>query len=114
MIENVSAHTGTRAGHDAPGSFSLASAALISAHALSEHHYALTTLGYAVVPDALPLDFCGHLKRLLQQVIDAYVPASSERSVLDRYLMHDLLCRDPAFAALLEDPRLQQLLSPEW
>jgi ectoine hydroxylase-related dioxygenase (phytanoyl-CoA dioxygenase family) len=40
------------------------------------------------------------------------VPAAAERSVLDRYLMHDLLCRNAAFAALLEDPRLQQLLAP--
>ena len=112
MSDSVSAETGTRAGQDAPGRFSLANVELISERDLSAHHYALATLGYAVVPDALPLDFCAHLKRLLQQVVDAYEPASSERSVLDRYLMHDLLCRDPAFAALLEDPRLQQLLSP--
>src|SRR5688572_18549475 len=87
MIDNVSAETGTRAGQDAPGRFSLANVELISERDLSAHHYALATLGYAVVPDALPLDFCAHLKRLLQQVVDAYEPASSERSVLDRYLM---------------------------
>jgi ectoine hydroxylase-related dioxygenase (phytanoyl-CoA dioxygenase family) len=95
-----------------PKTLSLASVGPIAGPDLSEHHYALATLGYAVVPDALPLDFCGHLRRLLQQAVDAYVPASSERSKLDRYLMHDLLCQDAAFAALLEDPRLQQLLSP--
>lgn len=111
MIERVSA--GTRiGGQETPLSFSLASVAPIAQRDLSEHHYALATLGYAVVPHALPLEICAQLKRLLQGVLNAHVPAASERSVLDRYLMHDLLCRNAAFAALLEDPRLQQLLAP--
>lgn len=79
---------------------------------LTEYHYGLRTLGYAVVNQALPAAECDDLKKLLQTVLDAYVPANSERSALDRYLMHDLLCRHAAFARLLEDARLQQLLAP--
>ena len=84
----------------------------ISEPDLAEHRYALTALGYTVVPDVLGAGACRELKRLLQGVIDAYVPGASERSALDRYLMHDLLCRHKEFAALLEDPLLQQLLAP--
>ena len=111
MIEKVSADTRIEA-HHTPLRFSLAGAAPIAQRDLSEHHYALATLGYTVVPNVLPLAICAQLKQLLQGILDAYVPAASERSVLDRYLMHDLLCRNAAFAALLEDPRLQQLLAP--
>lgn len=91
---------------------SLAKVAPIPQPALAEHHYALTAMGYTTVADALPAELCDELKQLLQAAIDTYVPAGSERSLQDRYLMHDLLCRDRAFAALLEDPRLQQLLAP--
>ena len=111
MIEKVSADSRIE-GHDTPPGISLASVAPIAQRDLSEHHYALATLGYTVVPHALPLETCAQLKRLLQGILDAHVPAAAERSVLDRYLMHDLLCRNAAFAALLEDPRLQQLLAP--
>jgi len=89
-----------------------AGAGPIAERDLADHRYALTALGYAVVPNALPHAYCTKLGRLLQQVLDSHVPAGSARSVLDRYLMHDLLCRDVAFARLIEDPRLQQLLAP--
>jgi ectoine hydroxylase-related dioxygenase (phytanoyl-CoA dioxygenase family) len=112
MMQNVNPDARIDAGRNAPRGLSLAGAAPIPEPELAEYRYALTALGYAVVPNALPADSCEELKRLLQTVIDAHVPAASERSVLDRYLMHDLLCRQAAFAALLEDPRLQQLLAP--
>ena len=92
--------------------FSLANATAISEHELEAHQYALTTLGFCVVSNALSGEICAQLRHLLQGVLDAYVPAASERSAQDRYLMHDLLCRSRHFAALLEDPRLHQLLAP--
>ena len=92
--------------------FSLANATAISREELEVHHYALTTLGFTVLRDALSADLCAELRRLLQSVLDVHVPAASERSAQDRYLMHDLLCRDSLFSVLLDDPRLQQLLAP--
>jgi ectoine hydroxylase-related dioxygenase (phytanoyl-CoA dioxygenase family) len=111
MMRDASAGTRDKAG-ETPAGFSLASVAPIAQRDLAEHHYALTTAGYTVVPGVLSLGICERLRRHLESAIEAYVPTGSERSVLDRYLMHDLLCKHASFAALLEDPRLQQLLAP--
>lgn len=94
------------------GVLSLVDTPRIPERDLAEYGYALATLGYAIVPDALPATLCAKLRQRLQEVLDAYVPVASERSMLDRSLMHDLLARHIAFARLLEDPRLQQLLAP--
>jgi ectoine hydroxylase-related dioxygenase (phytanoyl-CoA dioxygenase family) len=66
-----------------------------------------------VVHGYLSAGECELLKKRLTPILSDYKPvAGSERSILDRHLMHDLLCRDLAFARLLEDPRLQQLFAP--
>jgi len=73
----------------------------------------MQTRGYNVIPGFLEPAHCERLKAALQRVLDEYVPrASSERSALDRYLMHDLVCRDLEIARLLDDPRLQPLVAP--
>jgi ectoine hydroxylase-related dioxygenase (phytanoyl-CoA dioxygenase family) len=81
--------------------------------ALAEHAYAMQTRGYNVIPGFLEAAHCERLKAALQRALDAYAPtAGSERSALDRYLMHDLVCRDLEIAKLLDDPRLQPLVAP--
>ena len=81
--------------------------------ALAEHAYAMQTRGYNVIPRFLEPAHCERLKAALQRTLDDYAPkAGSERSTLDRYLMHDLVCRDLEFAKLLDDPRLQGLVAP--
>ncbi|APV49652.1 hypothetical protein BWI17_08155 [Betaproteobacteria bacterium GR16-43] len=81
--------------------------------ALSDHAYAMQTRGYNVIPGFLDLPHCDRLRSALQRAVDAYQPrAQSERSTLDRYLLHDLVCRDLEVARLLDDPRLQPLVAP--
>ncbi len=79
---------------------------------IEAHGYALETLGFSLLEGFLDTRACTLLKERLQLALDAYVPGGSEQSVLDRYLMHDLLARDAVFGQLIEDPRLQQLVAP--
>ena len=85
----------------------------LPAAALEEHLYALQTRGYDVIPGFLDPAHCERLKAALARALDEYSPrAGSERSALDRYLLHDLLARDLEIARLLDDPRLQPLVAP--
>lgn len=84
----------------------------MSAAALSEHAYNMATRGYSVVPAMLEPSHRDGLKAALSRALAQYQPGPTEQSSNDRYLMHDLLCRDPIFAHLLEDARLQELLAP--
>lgn len=80
---------------------------------LEEHTYAMETRGYNVIPGFMDPSHCERLKTILARAIDDYAPrADSERSALDRHLLHDLLARDAEFARLLDDPRLQSLVAP--
>ena len=80
---------------------------------VDEHVYSLATRGYNCIPGFIEPALCDLLSLRLKVALDAYVPhEASERSALDRYLMHDLVCRDFVFAQLLDDPRLQQLVAP--
>lgn len=76
------------------------------------HLYALETSGFSLFEGFLDAQACASLKDRLQRALDSYAPGSSEQSLLDRYLMHDLLARDAIFGRLIEDPRLQQLVAP--
>lgn len=82
------------------------------APALSEHAYNMATRGYSVVPAMLEPSHRDRLKAALSRALAEYRPGPTEQSRNDRYLMHDLLCRDPIFAHLLEDARLQELVAP--
>lgn len=94
-------------------SATLAQQSIPSAPALEEHAYAMQTRGYNVIPGFLDPAHCDRLKAALQRALDEYVPrGASERSALDRYLMHDLAAREASIAALLDDPRLQPLVAP--
>ena len=74
--------------------------------------YLLRTRGYAVIPDFLDQSDVERLKDGLMLAIDSYQPRDlSERSVLDRYNIHDLLVRDSAHICLLDDARLDRELA---
>jgi len=80
---------------------------------LDEHIYNIETKGYSVVENFLTVENCKLLKELYICELEKYSPkASSERSQLDQYHIHDLLNNNILFGQLLEDPRLQQLLTP--
>jgi ectoine hydroxylase-related dioxygenase (phytanoyl-CoA dioxygenase family) len=92
--------------------YALADAGALDERLVNEHLYSIETRGYSVIPDFLEPRVCSLLRKNLSATVDSYAPRGSERSVLDRYLVHDLLCRDVRFARLLEDPRLHQLIAP--
>ena len=74
--------------------------------------YLLRTRGYAVIPDFLDHGEVERLKDGLMRAINSYQPRDlSERSVLDRYNIHDLLVRDSAHICLLDDARLDRELA---
>ena len=84
----------------------------MSGSAPSEHLYNMTTRGYSVVPAMLEPSHRDRLKAALSRALAEYRPGPNQQSQNDRYLMHDLLCRDPMFGHLLEDESLQALLAP--
>ncbi len=84
----------------------------MSASALAEHGYNMATRGYSVIPAMLEPSQRDRLKGELARALAEYRPGPTEQSRNDRYLMHDLLCRDAMFGRLLEDERLQELLAP--
>jgi ectoine hydroxylase-related dioxygenase (phytanoyl-CoA dioxygenase family) len=84
-----------------------------STELIDNHIFNLKRLGFTVINDFFNSDICDYLKKRLNVAIDEYSPIEeSNRSILDRYHMHDLLCKDYNFSKTLEDPRLQQLLAP--
>jgi ectoine hydroxylase-related dioxygenase (phytanoyl-CoA dioxygenase family) len=79
---------------------------------IEEHVFHMESRGYDVFEDFLDEATCNYLKEKLEKTIEEFVPfENSERSHLDKYLMHDLLNRDVTFAKTLEDPRLQQIIA---
>ncbi len=80
---------------------------------VAEHAYRVRTLGYSVIEGFLQENECLTLRSHLQKAIDSYERHSlSERSIKDKYHMHDLLCKDVIFLKTLEDVRLQHLIAP--
>ena len=79
---------------------------------IREHVYHMQTRGYSVFEDFYTHDECDFFTSKLQAAIDAFKPAGSERSYLDQFHLHDLLCNEIYVAKSLEDPRIQQVLEP--
>ena len=80
---------------------------------IRDHIFNMKTVGYNVISNFFEADQCDFLKEKLESEIKNYTAFDdSERSKLDKYHMHDLLCKDIAFCKTLEDPRLQQLIAP--
>lgn len=77
------------------------------------HLYNMKTLGFSVVKNYYGNVIVNELKKALEIEVESYVPFdSSERSLLDRYHMHDLLNKNIVFSKTLEDLRLQKLIAP--
>lgn len=72
--------------------------------AVSETAYHLSTRGFHVLEGFLKPEDCDFFKQRLA--------AATEQDSSESHHIHDLLARDVAFCALLEDPRLQQLVEP--
>ena len=86
---------------------------LFSKELIDYHVFNVKTLGFSVIDNFFNDAICSDLKLRLEKAIEQYSPVNnSNRSVLDKYHMHDLLVNDLIFAQTLEDPRLQQLISP--
>ena len=86
---------------------------LLAPGILEEQNYNLKTRGYGLVPSFLSAHECEILKSELIRRLEEYQPVKeSKRSILDRHQLHDLINYEINFARLLEDPRLQQLVSP--
>ena len=91
----------------------LSCSALLAPSDLEEHTYNVRTRGFALVRDFLDRRTIDMLREGMARALDEYEPRPGvERSYLDHHQLHDLMVRDIDFAALLEDPRLQQLVSP--
>lgn len=92
---------------------------LLPGQVVDDAQFSLQTQGFVVIENFYTLDICKYLKQNLEVAINEYKPCpDSERSTLDRYHMHDLLCRNIVFAKMLEDRRLNQLITsclcPNW
>lgn len=80
---------------------------------MENHLFNMKTLGYSIYKNYYDIDFSIKLKNALEKEVENYVPFdSSERSLLDRYHMHDLLNKNIIFGKTLEDKRLQDLIAP--
>ena len=84
---------------------------LYPADIIEEHTYALATRGFTALENFLTPEECAYYKARLEVAVAGYTPRESARSHLDKYHLHDLLCRDVAFARQLEDPRLEQVVT---
>ncbi|MCR8635988.1 phytanoyl-CoA dioxygenase family protein [Paenibacillus radicis (ex Xue et al. 2023)] len=83
----------------------------ISENEILEHKYNMQIRGYSIFPNFLDDETIERLKNLLVYAIENYKPVGAKRSMLDRYLIHDLLCQDIFFSRLLEDSRLQDIVA---
>lgn len=76
-----------------------------------DHIYKMQTVGFSIIEEFYGENECFYLKSVLEKAIEEYEPfGGSERSLKDRYHMHDLLVKDIAYGKTFEDPRLQQLV----
>jgi ectoine hydroxylase-related dioxygenase (phytanoyl-CoA dioxygenase family) len=81
---------------------------------MADHVFNMNTLGYNVIESFFTDEESAYLRQKLENAISEYIPFdASERSKLDKYHMHDLLCKDLAFGKTLEDPRIQQLIAAQ-
>jgi len=79
---------------------------------INDHVFVMETKGFNLFKNFFSNDLCDSLRVKIETAIDSYKPVdNSPRSVLDKYHMHDLLCKDVLFAKMLEDPRLNQIVA---
>ena len=81
---------------------------------IDEHIYNMKTRGYSVFQSYFTDKEVEVFKIKLLEDIQLYDPSlyQSDRSKLDRYHIHDLMCKSSLYIKMLEDARLDQLLAP--
>lgn len=84
---------------------------LLQKSTIDAHRYHMDTRGYSVIRNFYDEGICAYLEKALEKAVNEYVPVGTDRSIKDKYLLHDLMSRDIVFCRTLEDPRLQQLVS---
>lgn len=80
---------------------------------IGQHQYNILTRGYSAFEGFLTQDECNVLKSGMEFGLANYQPRENiERSILDKFQIHDLFISDINYARLLEDPRIDQLIAP--
>ncbi|QIM48065.1 hypothetical protein G9Q38_02155 [Pusillimonas sp. DMV24BSW_D] len=91
----------------------LTSRPLLAKTQVDECSYLIQTRGYALIENFLTDKETALLKTSMHEAVNNFAPKPGvKQSLLDRYQIHDLICRDINYGRLLEDPRLQQLIAP--
>jgi ectoine hydroxylase-related dioxygenase (phytanoyl-CoA dioxygenase family) len=91
--------------------FSLRDTALLAADSVDEHIYHVTTRGYSIIPAFLSGENVATLKSAYLSHVDTRTTGARDTADEQGHHVQDLLAHDLRFARLLEDPRLDQLLS---
>jgi len=74
-------------------------------------NYQMETVGYYVYENFISDNLCDIFKKNIAFELENYQSYNTERSKLDQYHLHNLLCKYLPIAKLLEDKRLDLLLS---
>ncbi len=86
---------------------------LYSKKFIKQHQYNINTRGYTLVEGFLKKGECATLKKGMESALLSFKPRINiKRSILDKFQIHDLVVSDINYARLLEDPRIDQLISP--
>jgi ectoine hydroxylase-related dioxygenase (phytanoyl-CoA dioxygenase family) len=80
-------------------------------HPLQKHLDDIARDGFTVVENVLPPDDIPELRAKLQCCVDEDLRAWEGREYPDRWMVHNLMVRDHAFARVLENPALHAYLS---
>lgn len=78
---------------------------------IEKFKYQMQTMGFSIIENFLSDEQCERLKLIVKNEIENYIEYSTQRSHLDRHHLHDLVCKHVEVAKLLEDKRLDDLLS---
>jgi ectoine hydroxylase-related dioxygenase (phytanoyl-CoA dioxygenase family) len=92
--------------------FSLREMAPLAASSVHDHAYLLATRGYSIIPDFLSSEVVGAVKSAYLSHVAARTTSARDTDDAQGHHVQDLLAHDVRFARLLEDARLDQLLSP--
>jgi len=86
---------------------------LLPEHEIEECTYLIQTRGYAILNNFLNNEETILLKKIMEIAIQNFKPVKGvDRSIFDKYQIHDLINTNINYGRLLEDPRLQQLVAP--
>lgn len=71
---------------------------------------AVSTKGFVTVPSVITEDFALDLRSVLERCVEEDLQLEDETRAVDRYMVLNLMFRDPAFRALYHSPRLLEAL----